>query len=204
MNAGTFLALPQSPQLFKQVLMIGGMDRYYQIARCFRDEDLRYDRQPEFTQIDLEMSFVEREQVMALMEKMIVSVFKEAGNVDLPTPFPRMTHAEALGRYGSDKPDLRFDMPLHDVTAFAAKSQFKVFREAAHEGQHREGLDRQIRRDHREESNRCAGRNRENVRGKGSSLASKLRLTANSIPSSRSFWMPRGFLRLCPKRSPAI
>ena len=133
-NAGTFFALPQSPQLFKQVLMIGGMDRYYQIARCFRDEDLRNDRQPEFTQIDLEMSFVEREQVMGLMEKMIVFVFKEAGNVDLPTPFPRMTHAEAMGRYGSDKPDLRFDMPLHDVTAFAAESEFKVFREAATKG----------------------------------------------------------------------
>jgi len=133
-NAGTFFALPQSPQLFKQVLMIGGMDRYYQIARCFRDEDLRNDRQPEFTQIDLEMSFVDREQVMALMERMIVSVFKEAGKVDLPTPFPRMTYAEAMGRYGSDKPDLRFDMPLYDVTAFAAQSEFKVFREAATKG----------------------------------------------------------------------
>ena len=133
-NAGTFFALPQSPQLFKQVLMIGGMDRYYQIARCFRDEDLRNDRQPEFTQIDLEMSFVDREQVMALMERMIVSVFKEAGKVDLPTPFPRMTYTEAMGRYGSDKPDLRFDMPLYDVTAFAAQSEFKVFREAATKG----------------------------------------------------------------------
>ena len=133
-NAGTFFALPQSPQLFKQVLMIGGMDRYYQIARCFRDEDLRNDRQPEFTQIDLEMSFVDREQVMTLMEHMIVSVFKEAGKVDLPTPFPRMTYAEAMGRYGSDKPDLRFDMPLYDVTAFAAQSEFKVFREAATKG----------------------------------------------------------------------
>ncbi len=133
-NAGTFFALPQSPQLFKQVLMIGGMDRYYQIARCFRDEDLRNDRQPEFTQIDVEMSFVEREQVMALMEHMIVSVFKEAASVDLPTPFLRMTYAEAMGRYGSDKPDLRFDMPLHDLTTFAAASEFKVFKDAATSG----------------------------------------------------------------------
>jgi aspartyl-tRNA synthetase len=114
--------------------MVSGVDRYYQIARCFRDEDLRNDRQPEFTQIDVEMSFVEREQVMALMEQMICAVFKEAGGVSLPQPFPRLTYAEAMGRYGSDKPDLRFEMPLHDVTSFAATSQFKVFKEAAAKG----------------------------------------------------------------------
>jgi aspartyl-tRNA synthetase len=133
-NPGQFFALPQSPQLFKQVLMVGGVDRYYQIARCFRDEDLRNDRQPEFTQIDLEMSFVDREQVMGLMERMIVTVFREAGGVQLPTPFARMTYAEAMGRYGSDKPDLRFEMPLYDVTAFAARSEFKVFKDAATKG----------------------------------------------------------------------
>lgn len=133
-NAGMFFALPQSPQLFKQILMVGGMDRYYQIARCFRDEDLRNDRQPEFTQIDLEMSFVDREQVMALTEQMICAVFKDAGGVELPQPFPRLSYAEATGRYGSDKPDLRFDMPLHDVTTFAAASQFKVFKDAAGKG----------------------------------------------------------------------
>ena len=156
-NAGMFFALPQSPQLFKQVLMVSGVDRYYQIARCFRDEDLRNDRQPEFTQIDLEMSFVDREQVMALMERMIVSVFSKVGGVQLPSPFPRMTYAEAMGRYGSDKPDLRFDMPLHDVTAFGAKSEFKVFKEAATKGGHRQGLDRVRWGVHGEESHRCTG-----------------------------------------------
>jgi aspartyl-tRNA synthetase len=133
-NPGQFFALPQSPQLFKQILMVGGIDRYYQIARCFRDEDLRNDRQPEFTQIDLEMSFVDREQVMDLMERMIVTMFREAGGVELPTPFPRLTYAEAMGRYGSDKPDLRFDMPLHDLTEFGGHSQFKVFRDAVAKG----------------------------------------------------------------------
>ncbi len=133
-NPGMFFALPQSPQLFKQVLMVSGADRYYQIARCFRDEDLRNDRQPEFTQIDLEMSFVDQPHVMDLMEQMIVTVFREAGGVQLPTPFPRLRYAEAVGRYGTDKPDLRFDMPLHDVTAFAAASEFKVFKEAATKG----------------------------------------------------------------------
>ena len=133
-NPGQFFALPQSPQLFKQVLMVGGVDRYYQIARCFRDEDLRNDRQPEFTQIDLELSFVDREQVMTLMERMIVTIFNKAGGVQLPIPFQRMSYAEAVGRYGSDKPDLRFDMPLYDVTAFGAASQFKVFKDAATKG----------------------------------------------------------------------
>jgi aspartyl-tRNA synthetase len=128
-NPGNFFALPQSPQLFKQILMVGGLDRYYQIARCFRDEDLRFDRQPEFTQIDLEMSFVDREDVMALMERMISSVFREAGGIELSTPFPRLTYTEAIGRYGSDKPDLRFGMPLHDLHDVAATSDFKVFRD---------------------------------------------------------------------------
>ncbi len=133
-NPGHFYALPQSPQLFKQILMVGGADRYYQIARCFRDEDLRFDRQPEFTQIDMEMSFVDRDQVLSLVEQMICRVFREVGQIELPVPFPRMSYAEAMGRYGSDKPDLRFEMPLYDVTAFAATSEFKVFREAATKG----------------------------------------------------------------------
>jgi aspartyl-tRNA synthetase len=133
-NPGSFFALPQSPQLFKQILMVAGVDRYYQIARCFRDEDLRNDRQPEFTQIDVEMSFVDREQVMALMERMITVVFREAAGIDLAQPFPRMTYAEAMGRYGSDKPDLRFGMPLHDVSGFAATSEFKVFKDAVAKG----------------------------------------------------------------------
>lgn len=133
-NPGYFFALPQSPQLFKQILMVSGCDRYYQIARCFRDEDLRNDRQPEFTQIDLEMSFVDRDQVMGTMEQMISRAFKAVGSVDLPMPFPRLTYQEAVGRYGSDKPDLRFDMPLHDLTEFAKTTEFKVFRDTAAKG----------------------------------------------------------------------
>ena len=110
--------------------MVAGADRYYQIARCFRDEDLRNDRQPEFTQIDLEMSFADREQLMTLAEEMLIRVFKTAAGIDLPTPFPRLSYAEAIGRYGSDKPDLRFEMPLHDVSDFATQSEFKVFKDA--------------------------------------------------------------------------
>ncbi len=133
-NPGNFYALPQSPQLFKQILMVSGVDRYYQIARCFRDEDLRNDRQPEFTQIDLEVSFADRDLVMSLMEEMIRQVFKRAAGIELPTPFPRMTYAEAVGRYGTDKPDLRFDLPLYDVSGFAATSEFKVFKDAVARG----------------------------------------------------------------------
>jgi aspartyl-tRNA synthetase len=133
-NPGSFFALPQSPQLFKQILMVSGVDRYYQIARCFRDEDLRFDRQPEFTQIDLELSFVDREQVMHLAEEMVRRVFKETRGIPLPSPFPRLTYREAMGRYGTDKPDLRFEMPLEDLAGFAAQTEFKVFREAVAKG----------------------------------------------------------------------
>jgi len=133
-NPGSFYALPQSPQLFKQILMVSGLDRYYQIARCFRDEDLRNDRQPEFTQIDLELSFVDRDQVMGLTEEMIRLVFREAAGIELPASFPRMPYAEAVGGYGSDKPDLRFGMPLLDMSGFAAASEFKVFKDAVAKG----------------------------------------------------------------------
>src|SRR5437879_6690595 len=133
-NPGQFYALPQSPQLFKQVLMVSGVDRYYQIARCFRDEDLRNDRQPEFTQIDLEMSFVDREQVMSVVERMISYVCREEAGVELKIPFPRMTYQDAVGRYGSDKPDLRFEMLLHDLSGFATQTELKVFREAVAKG----------------------------------------------------------------------
>ena len=133
-NPGSFFALPQSPQLFKQILMVAGADRYYQIARCFRDEDLRNDRQPEFTQIDMELSFVDREQVMTLSEEMIRQTFRTVLGIALPTPFPRMGYAEAMGRYGSDKPDLRFAMPLHDLSGFAFQTEFKVFRETVAKG----------------------------------------------------------------------
>ena len=133
-NPGSFYALPQSPQLFKQILMISGADRYYQIARCFRDEDLRFDRQPEFTQIDIELSFVDRESVMSLMEDMLRLLFQKTRGVELPKPFPRLSYQEAVGRYGSDKPDLRFDMPLEDLTEFGAESKFKVFQETVSKG----------------------------------------------------------------------
>ncbi len=129
-HPGDFFALPQSPQLFKQMLMVAGMDRYYQIARCFRDEDLRADRQPEFTQIDVEMSFVEEDDVMAAMEGLIRHVFQETMNVELP-PFPRLSHAEALRRFGSDKPDLRIGLEFTDLAEILREVDFKVFRDPA-------------------------------------------------------------------------
>jgi aspartyl-tRNA synthetase len=133
-NPGQFFALPQSPQLFKQLLMIAGFDRYYQIVKCFRDEDLRADRQPEFTQIDLEMSFVGEEDVMAVAEGMMVSVFKRIHGLALKQPFPRMTYAEAMDRYGLDKPDIRFGLELCDVSDIVEKSDFKVFADVVKKG----------------------------------------------------------------------
>ena len=133
-NPGTFFALPQSPQLFKQILMVAGLERYYQIVKCFRDEDLRADRQPEFTQIDLEMSFIDQEEIISLMEQLLAAVVKEVRGVDVALPFPRLTYAEAMGRYGSDKPDTRFGLELKDVSDIAKASDFKVFVQAVELG----------------------------------------------------------------------
>ncbi|MEN9224015.1 MAG: aspartate--tRNA ligase [Thermostichus sp. HHBFW_bins_43] len=133
-NPGEWFALPQSPQLFKQLLMVAGMDRYYQIARCFRDEDLRADRQPEFTQLDMEMSFLDQEGILDLNEQLICHIFKTVKGIDLPRPFPRLTYAEAMARYGSDKPDTRFGMELVDVSDLFQGSRFKVFSKVLVEG----------------------------------------------------------------------
>ncbi|MGD8567500.1 MAG: aspartate--tRNA ligase [Gammaproteobacteria bacterium] len=124
---GAFFALPQSPQLFKQLLMMSGMDRYYQIVRCFRDEDLRADRQPEFTQLDIETAFIKEDEMMVIVEDLIRTVFKKVSDVDLPDPFPRMSHAEAMQRFGSDKPDLRIPLELVDVADVMKDVEFKVF-----------------------------------------------------------------------------
>lgn len=126
-NPGKFYALPQSPQIFKQILMVAGYERYFQIVRCFRDEDLRADRQPEFTQLDVEMSFVERDDVLAIMEKMIAEVFKVAIGAELSLPMRRLSYDEAMEKYGSDKPDLRFDMEIFDLSEAMRGSDFKVF-----------------------------------------------------------------------------
>lgn len=132
-SKGKFYALPQSPQLFKQLLMVGGMERYFQIAKCFRDEDLRSDRQPEFTQVDLEMSFVSEDDVMSLTERLIATIFKEVKGIDIPLPLRRMKYDDAIRYYGSDKPDLRFDMKLHDVHDIFQTTDFGVFQNALNE-----------------------------------------------------------------------
>jgi len=133
-HPGEFFALPQSPQIFKQLLMVAGIERYYQIARCFRDEDLRADRQPEFTQVDIETSFVSQDQLLGMMEQLMVRLFKETINVDIPTPFQRITYADAMGKYGSDKPDLRFGLELIEMNDIVANCGVKVFASVIEKG----------------------------------------------------------------------
>ncbi|MBQ3615114.1 MAG: aspartate--tRNA ligase [Anaerotignum sp.] len=133
-HPGNFYGLPQSPQLYKQLLMVSGMDRYYQIAKCFRDEDLRADRQPEFTQVDMELSFVDIEDIMDINERMMQKVFKDLMNVDIQLPLPRMTYAEAMERFGSDKPDVRFGMELKNISDVVAGTEFVVFKSALEAG----------------------------------------------------------------------
>jgi aspartyl-tRNA synthetase len=139
-NPGRFYALPQSPQLFKQILMVSGFDRYYQIARCLRDEDLRADRQPEFTQLDIEMAFIAEDDVLGVTERVVAAVVKAVKGIDVATPFPRLSFAEAMRDYGSDKPDRRFEMKLADVAEVARASEFRIFRQAAEAGGHVRGL----------------------------------------------------------------
>ncbi|MEN8140908.1 MAG: aspartate--tRNA ligase [Thermodesulfobacteriota bacterium] len=133
-SGGKFYALPQSPQLFKQLLMVAGMDRYYQICRCFRDEDLRADRQPEFTQIDMELSFIREEDMYRIGEEMMVKLFKTCKGIDIPTPFPRMTYDEAVSRFGCDRPDTRFGFELTDLSDIVKDASFKVFRDVVEKG----------------------------------------------------------------------
>jgi aspartyl-tRNA synthetase len=139
-HPGEFYALPQSPQIFKQLLMVAGVDRYYQIARCFRDEDLRADRQPEFTQVDIEMSFMSQDDIISLIERMMQKVMKEVKGMDVSIPFKRMSYNEAMSRYGSDKPDTRFDMELVDVSEVVQHSSFKVFTSTVANGGQVKGL----------------------------------------------------------------
>ncbi len=133
-HPGEFFALPQSPQIFKQLLMVGGLERYYQIARCFRDEDLRADRQPEFTQVDIETSFMSDQQLQDMMEELLVRLFKETVNADIPRPFQRLSYADAMNRYGSDKPDLRFGLELVDLSDVLANCEVKVFASVIEKG----------------------------------------------------------------------
>lgn len=133
-NPSEWYALPQSPQLFKQLLMVAGMDRYYQIARCFRDEDLRADRQPEFTQLDMEMSFMSQDEILDLNERLVAHIFQQVKGIEVPRPFPRLTYAEAMSRYGSDKPDTRYGLELVEVSDLVKDSGFKVFSGAVASG----------------------------------------------------------------------
>ena len=139
LNPGHFYALPQSPQLFKQILMVAGMEKYFQIVKCFRDEDLRSDRQPEFTQVDMEMSFVGRDEIISLMEGMIKGLLKAVMNMDIEAPFERLSFHESMERFGNDKPDMRFGLELKDMADLAVKGTFKVFLDALQSGGNGQG-----------------------------------------------------------------
>lgn len=139
-HPGEFYALPQSPQIFKQLLMVGGFDRYYQVARCFRDEDLRADRQPEFTQIDIETSFLSQEDIIDIVERMMKKVMKDVKGIDITIPFPRLTYQEAMDRFGSDKPDTRFGLELVDLSEAVKDSGFKVFADTVASGGQVKGI----------------------------------------------------------------
>ena len=186
-HKGTFYALPQSPQIYKQLCMVAGFDRYMQIARCFRDEDLRADRQPEFTQIDLEMSFVDMEDVLAIGEGYIKRVFKEALNVDIPTPFPRYTYNQVMERYGSDKPDTRFEMELFDLTDEVKNSEFAVFKNAITGGGSVRGITAKnaVKTYTRKEIDKLT----EYVRGIGAKGLAWIRMTDDGIASSFAKFM---------------
>lgn len=186
-HKGSFYALPQSPQIYKQLCMVAGFDRYMQIARCFRDEDLRADRQPEFTQIDLEMSFVDMEDVLQIGEGYIKRVFKEALNVDIPTPFPRYTYNQVMERYGSDKPDTRFDMELFDLTDEVKNSGFGVFKSAIEGGGSVRGITAKnaVKTYSRKEIDKLT----EFVRGIGAKGLAWIRMTDTGIASSFAKFM---------------
>jgi len=139
-SPGNFYALPQSPQILKQLLMVSGVEKYYQLARCLRDEDLRADRQPEHTQIDIEMSFVEQDDVLDVCERLFAYIFRETIDVELAVPFPRMTYAEAMARYGTDKPDTRFGMELTDISDIAGQVEFRVFSDTVSKGGQVKGI----------------------------------------------------------------
>ena len=186
-HKGSFYALPQSPQIYKQLCMVSGFDRYMQIARCFRDEDLRADRQPEFTQIDFEMSFVDMEDVLAIGEGYIKRVFKEALGVDIPTPFPRYTYNEVMSRYGSDKPDTRFEMELFDLTDAVKSSEFGVFKNAIAGGGSVRGITAKnaVKTYTRKEIDKLT----EYVRGIGAKGLAWIRMTDDGIASSFAKFM---------------
>lgn len=190
-HKGKFYALPQSPQTYKQILMVAGFDRYFQIVRCFRDEDLRADRQPEFTQIDVEMSFITEEDVFSLVEDLIVMLFKELKQIDLSRPFPRLSYKEAIRKYGTDRPDLRFGMEIVDISASASQCGFQVFQEVVQKGGKVCGI-------RLEKAGHLSRKQIDEITQQAKSLGAKglvpIQCTENGIESPISKWVSSDFL----------